>query len=38
MASFTRFPAHELSTLKQLTQENTTLFLEAWDEFFSSAT
>ena len=37
LASYTRFPAHELRSLKQLTQENATLFLEAWDEFFRPA-
>ena len=37
LASYTRFPAHELNSLRQLTQENATVFLEAWDEFFRTA-
>ena len=37
LASYTRFPAHELNKLKRLTQENAVTFLEAWNEFFRSA-
>lgn len=34
LASSTGFPAAELMKLSKIVQENTTYFVEAWNEFF----
>ncbi len=36
LASSTRFAAHELRKLKQLTEENREHLLEAWNEYFGN--
>lgn len=37
LVSSTGFPAHELSRLAQLTQQNEKILLEAWNDFFGAA-
>jgi hypothetical protein len=37
LASSTGFPAQELTKLSRLVQENATIFVEAWNEFFSTS-
>jgi hypothetical protein len=34
LASSAGFPAQELTKLSRLVQENATIFVEAWNEFF----
>lgn len=36
LASSTRFPANELRKLGNLVEEHKSLFLETWNEYFSS--
>ncbi len=36
LASTGRFSAFELRSIERIVLENRELFLEAWDEFFSS--
>ena len=37
LASSTGFPAHELTRLSKIVQENASTFVEAWNEFFGAA-
>jgi len=36
LASSTRFSPHDLKKLTSLVKENEEIFLEAWNEYFSS--